>query len=160
MYLLFQDAEEVMKELINHYSVISYKFVSENFLDPDGHFSYLTYTLRQMGFARYKGGKRITINGRRVRNIWYNKSHFRGREPTRVEIEEYLNRRFNYGIDFYTANIANIEEWEKRIDEDRGVFNALFDAKAALEEKNFEEVARCIKEAYNALIPRYEEDRI
>lgn len=160
MYLLFTDSEEVMKELINHYSVISYKFVSENFLDPDGHYSFLTYTLRQMGFARYKGGKRITINGKRVRNIWYNKSHFCGREPTREEIEEYLNRYMNYSVDSYTPTIASREEWEKRIGEDRRVFNALFDAEAALEEKNFEEVARCIKEARKAFIPRYEEDRI
>lgn len=152
--------EDATKVLVNYYSVVSYKFVCENILDPEDKHHYLIYTLRQMGFTRYKGGKRITINGQRVRNIWYNKHHFGGREPTRGEIEEYLNRFMDYDIDFYTATRATREEWGKRVKEDRDLYTALLDAEAALEEKNFEEVARCIKEARKALIPRYEEDRI
>lgn len=153
-------SEDANKYLVNHYSVVSYKFVSENILDPDKNNNILAYTLRQMGFTKYKGGKRITINGRRVGNIYYNKHHFGGREPTREEIDFYLNRYFNYGIDYYTATKATREEWGKRISEDSELFTALFDAEAALEEKNFEVVARCINEARKAIILRYEEDRI
>lgn len=152
--------DESNSYLVNHYSVVSCKFVSENILDPENKYNILNYTLSQMGFVKYKGGKRITVNGSRVRNIWYNKHHFGGREPTRDEIKEYLNRYVDYGIDYYTATKATREEWGKRVKEDRELFTALVKAEDALEEKNFEEVARCIKEARKAFIPRYEEDRI
>lgn len=146
--------------LVNHYSVVSCKFVSENILDPENQYSYLIYTLRQMGFVKYKGGKRITVNGRRVGNIWYNKHHFGGREPTRDEIKEYLNQYMNYGIDFYTATKATREEWGKRVKEDRELFTALVKAEDALEEKKLEEVAKSLKELRKVFFLRYREDRI
>lgn len=152
--------DESNSYLVNHFSVVSHKFAGTQIFDAQGNDSILAYTLQQMGFAKYKKGKRITVNGRRVGNIWYNKSHFGGREPTLEEIKDYLNRYVDYGIDFYTATRAAREEWGKRVKEDRDLYAALLDAEAALKDKNFEEVSESLKELREAFALRYREYRI